>query len=124
MAETDPNGIPQHEPGAKLDAGKIRADLLDDFSLALMAIAEVCTHGADKYSPGGWQFVARGEQRYRAAAARHRLKGRYERKDAKSGLDHKAHELWGLLASYELQLRRELGIEPSLEPSTDTIFEG
>ncbi len=39
MGELEPNGIDRHEPGAKMDAGKPRIDLvLDGFSRALLAI--------------------------------------------------------------------------------------
>jgi hypothetical protein len=51
LPEVDPDGIGQHDAGAKLDHMKIRAGLLEDFSLALMAVAEVLEHGAEKYSP-------------------------------------------------------------------------
>ena len=46
MTENDPTGRGAHEPGAKLDAGKPLAGVLSDFSLALIAVAEVGTFGA------------------------------------------------------------------------------
>lgn len=53
--ESDPAGRSPHQPGAKLDAGKLRADLmLDGFPRALTAVAEVATYGATKYTPHGW----------------------------------------------------------------------
>ena len=55
--EKDPYKIDQHRPGAKLDHGKVKAGVLGDFGLALLAIAEIGTHGAIKYTRGGWQFV-------------------------------------------------------------------
>jgi len=105
--ETDPNGLDQHEPGAKLDKGKVRVSLLEDFSLALLAVAEVLDYGATHYSPGGWQEVDNGEQRYKDAAWRHLLKSRHEEFDSDSGLPHQAQALWNWLASYELKLRKE-----------------
>ena len=58
--ERDPAGIPPHAPGAKLDGEKVMAELtLDGFSRALLAVAEVSTYGARKYSPGGWQLLGR-----------------------------------------------------------------
>lgn len=105
MSEKDPNNIGQHEPGAKLDAGKVQASLLGGFSLALMAVAEVSTHGAEKYSRGGWQSVENGIERYADAEWRHLLKGFYEKLDQDSGLRHKAHQLWNGLAELELRLR-------------------
>jgi hypothetical protein len=51
MTETDPNGLDPHEPGAKLDAGKIRPQLvLGGFSRALEEVVKVGTYGANKYT--------------------------------------------------------------------------
>ena len=72
--EIEPNGMDFHAPGAKGDQGKIMAGLLADFSLALEEIAKVSTYGAKKYSPGGWQAVPDGIQRYTHAAWRHLLR--------------------------------------------------
>lgn len=62
--EFDPNGKSLHEPGAKADAGKVQAGVLGDFALALLAVAEVGTHGAVKYTRGGWEHVQNGAERY------------------------------------------------------------
>lgn len=105
--ERDPNGVMQHEPGAKLDDGKVLAGILSDFSLALLAVAEVGTHGAAKYTRGGWQSVQGGETRYFDAEWRHLLKSRHETFDADSGLLHLAHQCWNTLARLELLLRRK-----------------
>lgn len=105
--EEDPNGIKPNEPGAKLDAGKLQAGLLSDFSLALQAVAEVSTFGAKKYSRGGWQHVPNGEERYYDAMWRHLLQERHEDIDPDSGLLHEAHRAWNVLAKLELRLRRE-----------------
>jgi hypothetical protein len=109
--EFDPTGTDAHSPGAKLDGGKCKAGVLSDFSLALMAVAEVGTHGADKYSRGGWQEVPDGETRYRDADWRHLLKSRHEDVDQDSGLLHDAHQAWNILAALELRLRRERPVE-------------
>lgn len=101
----DPNGTPQHAPGAKLDAGKQMASLLLDFSRALSAVAQVSTMGALKYSRGGWQHVPDGITRYSDAEWRHRLQGQVEELDSESGLPHRYHELWNCLAVLELELR-------------------
>ena len=116
LPEKDPNGIAQHDPGAKLDDGKIRAALLEDFSLALMAVSEVLTYGAEKYSPHGWTFVGNGEERYRDAAWRHLLAGCKEESDRESGLPHEAMVIWNFLAAYELKLRGERYQEKALTP--------
>ncbi|CAH9012196.1 putative DUF5664 domain-containing protein [Vibrio phage 191E37-1] len=105
--ERDPNGIDQHDDGAKLDAGKPMAGrLLGMFGCALMAVSEVGTFGAKKYTEGGWQHVEDGFKRYDDAGMRHFLKrGMGEEFDADSELPHLAHEAWNALAKLELYLR-------------------
>lgn len=108
--EKDPTGRRAGDPGAKLDAGKVRPDLvLDGFGLALLEVARVATFGAAKYSENGWQEVPDGEKRYRAAGDRHRLKRNREAIDPDSGLGHLAHEAWNRLAELELALRANGG---------------
>lgn len=108
MKERDPHGKAPNAPGAKLDAGKVQAGLLLDFSRALEAVADVATHGAAKYSPGGWLKVFDGQRRYTDAMLRHLLA------DAQAGgnsfdpdslLRHAAHTAWNALAVLELALR-------------------
>jgi hypothetical protein len=106
--DQDPDGIKPGEPGAKLDAGKLNASLLGDFSLALKAVAEIATFGANKYSRGGWQHVKDGVERYNDAEWRHKLEQRHEELDADSGLPHKWHHAWNVLAALELELREKL----------------
>ena len=109
--ERDPNGLQAGEPGAKLDAGKLQASLLEDFSLALIEVAKVSTYGAAKYTRGGWQYVPDGIRRYADAEWRHRLAKRHEETDPVSGLLHEAQELWNMLAKLELKLRTRKGDE-------------
>lgn len=99
----------QHAPGAKLDAGKPRVALvLGGFSRALMAVSEVGTFGANKYSDNGWKSVENGLQRYSDALGRHLLKeAGGELTDDESGLLHAAHAAWNALARLELILREE-----------------
>ena len=106
--ETDPNGLSPHDEGSKLDAGKVQASLLEDFSLALMAVAQVATYGAAKYTVGGWQQVPDGIRRYTDAEWRHRLAKRHEELDPESGLPHEFHELWNMLAKVEMKLRMKM----------------
>lgn len=102
----DPYGIGQHEPGAKLDSGKVRPGLLlNGFPRALLAVAEVATYGANKYCEDGWRSVPDGIKRYTDAKDRHRLFGAIEERDPESGLLHAAHEAWNALAVLELKLR-------------------
>lgn len=111
--DTDPTGRDQHEPGAKLDAGKPRVSLvLNGFPNALMAVAEVGTYGANKYTDNGWLSVPNGKQRYADAGYRHNLLAATgEERDAESGLLHKAHAAWNALAELELMLREHVAVD-------------
>lgn len=104
---SDPNGLGQHEPGAKLDAGKNRAGLvLNGFARALLEVSEVGTFGADKYTPQGWMQVPDGVERYTDAMYRHLLaEAAGERDDPETGLYHAAHAAWNALARLDLILR-------------------
>lgn len=105
--EKDPSGLSANSPGAKLDDGKVKAGLLEDFSRALWEVAKVGTFGAVKYSRGGWQFVENGEERYKDAKWRHILKRNIEGQiDADSQCLHLAQEAWNALAQLELYLRK------------------
>jgi len=53
--------------------GKPIASVLGDFGRALLAVAEVGTFGADKYTRGGWVSVPDGVDRYTDALYRHLL---------------------------------------------------
>lgn len=106
----DPNGIFQHAPGAKLDAGKLMAGLGDQFSLALSAMLDIATYGAMKYTVGGWQTVPDGAARYWNAFNRHRLAMAYEEVDSESGRLHLHHALWNLMAIVEMQMRKANGL--------------
>ena len=104
--EKDPNGLGQHEPGAKVDAGKIRVSLLfNDFPRALLEVAKIATFGANKYTAHGWLQVPNGIERYDDAKDRHILYGAIDPIDPDSGLLHQAHEAWNCLAKLELTLR-------------------
>lgn len=104
--ENDPRGLKGGEPGAKFDAGKVRPSLiLDDMPRAILAVAEVGTYGAEKYSEGGWKYVDDGIARYTDAMDRHRLKEGIGFHDEDSGLLHAAQVAWNALARLELMLR-------------------
>ena len=103
--ERDPHGLDQHEPGAKLDAGKPDASLLLHFGAALLRVAAVGTYGAEKYTRGGWQHVDDGINRYTAAQLRHLLAEHYETEDPDTGIEHAAHAAWNALARLELMIR-------------------
>ena len=61
--------------------GQAQAGVLKDFSLALLAVAEVGTFGANKYTRGGWQSVPNGIERYEDAFWRHLLQERHDPTD-------------------------------------------
>jgi len=106
--ELDPSGLSSSEPGAKLDAGQIRPDLiLSGMPRALLAVSEVATFGIGKYSENGWLSVPDGIKRYTAAMDRHRLKEGIEPLDGDSELRHAAHLAWNALARLELMLINE-----------------
>lgn len=108
VAALDPNGIDQHAPGAKLDAGKPRPELvLSGFANALASVVRVGTDGANKYTDNGWQEVPNGFNRYREAKARHDSKfQRGQTHDKESHSLHLAHVAWNALASLELYLKQ------------------
>lgn len=106
----------QHAPGAKLDAGKPDASLLQDFGRALMEVARVGTYGKEKYSRGGWQSVDDGRLRYAAAMLRHYFAEQYELFDTdpymtgtkwEGTIAHDAQVAWNALARLELRLRED-----------------
>jgi len=106
-SEKDPLGKDQHEPGAKLDLGKIRPDLiLKEFVRALEGVVKVGEYGAKKYTVAGWCKVPDAIQRYKDAAERHRLRMQMgEVLDEESGLPHVDHYVWNCLAVSELEKR-------------------
>jgi hypothetical protein len=103
----------QHVPGAKLDAGKPRLDLvLGAFANALLAVGAVGTFGAAKYTDNGWLEVPDGIERYTDAMLRHYLKEKaHGYIDDESGLLHAAHLAWNALARLELMLRPTVTID-------------
>lgn len=104
--EHDPNGLNQHAPGAKLDAGKIRPTLiLNSMHRAIRAVVEVGEYGATKYTKDGWQYVDGGFERYTDAMHRHLIAENDALHDPQTGLTHAAHVAWNALARLELLLR-------------------
>jgi hypothetical protein len=106
--EQDPNGKAPNEPGAKLDAGKIKVGLMmRGFARALMEVANVTTYGAQKYTENGWTEVPDGVKRYTDAMMRHYLQEERGEVYDESGLPHAAQVAWNALARLELMLREE-----------------
>ena len=108
VGESDPTGKDQHEPGAKLDAGKNQLRLvIDSFARALWEVGKVGTYGAQKYSPDGWRYVDNGIDRYRDALYRHLLQENIEGMvDKETDLMHAAQAAWNALARLELILEK------------------
>ncbi len=107
LKELDPNGVDAHAGGAKLDAGKNQlGSILGGFSNALMAVGEVGSLGAQKYSLGGWTLVPEGKRRYTDAMLRHFFK---ENTDGLYDNDlpvlHAAQVAWNALARLEFILK-------------------
>ena len=108
--DLDPNGLSPHSPGAKLDSGKLRIGLMvEGFALALKAVSEVTTYGANKYTPNGWLSVHNADTRYTDALYRHLLEhATGVNSDEESDLKHLAHAAWNVLALLELELRKDI----------------
>jgi len=106
VKESDPLGLDQHTPGAKVDAGKPQPELvLRDMADAIAAVIDVATYGAEKYSPKGWLQVDNAFERYQNAMVRHKLKRDMgDNHDDDSHCLHLAHEAWNALACLQLYL--------------------
>jgi hypothetical protein len=105
--EVDPNGLNNHQSGAKADAGKVRMHLITGgMARAITEVAKVGTFGAEKYTDGGWVHVDDGFRRYEDAQQRHAAKRHIgEVFDQDSKLLHLAHEAWNAMAKLDLYLR-------------------
>ena len=80
------------EKGVKLDTGKLKMSLIPQE--ALIALAEVLTFGAEKYTPDGWRTVKDAKTRYTDALLRHYCAYQSgEENDSESGLSHLKHML-------------------------------
>lgn len=76
--------------GLKLDAGKLRYDLIP--AEQMEQIADIFTFGAEKYAPNSWQGIEDAQNRYYAALMRHLQAWRMgEIVDSESGRPHLAH---------------------------------
>lgn len=98
----------QHEPGVKLDTGKLLAGVvLRGFSRALLQVVKVGSYGVRKYTADGWTEVPNAECRYEDALYRHLLADMVgEEIDEESGMSHLAHAAWNALTLLELRERK------------------
>jgi hypothetical protein len=86
--------------GRKFDGGKLQYGLLPP--LALKAVVDVLTFGAEKYEPDNWKHVPDSKRRYFDAAQRHLWAWKEgEQIDPESGKHHLAHALCCLTFLYE-----------------------
>lgn len=110
MREFDPNGVDSHQPGAKLDGGKVRIGLvLGGFAKSLWEVSRVGTYGAEKYTPNGWKEVPNAKERYHDAMMRHWQKDASgESHDPDTGLLHAAHLAWNALAYLYFVIKENL----------------
>ena len=107
IEEHDPDGIPFSEKGCKADAGKIRLSLLKRFGLALMAVGDLATSGADKYTDHGWAAVEGGTDRYDSALLRHIMKEMFEEVDPDMNQHHAVSQAWNALARLQLLIEKD-----------------
>ena len=107
-----------NEEGKKYDQGKTRWDTVP--WKALMQVAEVMTHGANKYGDQNWRRVE--IHRYFAAAMRHISAWRMgEITDAESGKPHLAHAACCLLIMMAKGTRASDQIVPTAPPPPPAI---
>lgn len=110
-----------NKPGFKDDDGKVLMGTLLEFPLALAAVAEVATFGANKYTRGGWESVPNARVRYTDAMMRHLLVGDGVDDGFRgSGLLHEAHFVWNAIARLEIRLREVAeGVPAMSTPETN-----
>lgn len=94
--------------GRKDDATKTKAGLvLQDFSLALMAVSALGTFGIQKYGASNWLRVDDAVARYTDAMSRHFLSEGSQEVDPETGMHHAVAVAWNALARLELMIREE-----------------
>lgn len=111
-----------HERGSSRTLETVVIDALDAFQLpaGVLGYAEVLTYGARKYAPRNWEKGLKFSNVY-DSAIRHALKMQYEAIDAiadgGSGLPHRSHYAWNVIACYVFTLRgrTDLDDRPALE---------
>lgn len=112
-------GIAQ-APLDKRKVGKVQMHLVDSgFPNAMLALGQVMTWAAENkgYLPHDWVNIPNPEAAFIGAASRHRTLSEIQRTeglaakdrvDDESGLLHKSHELFNVLAQLELILRGKI----------------
>lgn len=104
--------------GQKFDGGKVRPRLLPPF--ALITIAKVLDHGADKYGEENWRKLENADKRYLDATLRHVLAYMAgQSTDPDSGLPHLAHAACSLMFMLELSCLNEFGLDEKVPHASD-----
>lgn len=97
---------------AERKVGKVPIELVDTgFPHSLWELAKVLGWAADNkgYKPNDWKCLPDAKIAFQAAASRHRMKPLLgEEFDPESGLHHKVHEAFNVLAELELLLSGKL----------------
>ncbi len=100
----------------KADAGKAMPDLTAlGFANAIRGVQATMEYGAQKYEAHSWRNVPDAIERYTRAGARHRQEREQDwqtmergsilrSRDEESGLPHIVHEMFNLMAIFELAL--------------------
>jgi len=89
----------------KDDQGKLRYSLVPP--VAIKALAQVLTFGAEKYAPNGWMNVPNAKERYLDALLRHIEAHRSgELLDEESNLSHLSHAITNLAFLLHFEDRR------------------
>jgi hypothetical protein len=92
--------------GRKDDQGKARLDLIP--VKPLLGLAEVLSHGADKYGQDNWRHVKDARRRYYSAALRHLFAWwDGELIDEESGLPHLDHVLANIVFLREYKKEKD-----------------
>lgn len=107
IQEQDPNGLKVGVPGAKFDDGKISVRVLKRMGLALMAVADLGTAGAKKYSFDGWVEVDNAVERYEDAMIGHMLKEAFETEDPDMRFPHEVQVAWNALTRLQKMIDKD-----------------
>lgn len=85
--------------GVKYDEKKLRFDLIPP--RPMQALAEIYTHGAEKYAPRNWENGIAYSRIYAAVQRHLHAYWSGQTLDEESALPHLAHAMWGLAALLE-----------------------
>jgi len=105
--QTNPNLETTEPIDFKFDNGKIRVSLLKRFGLALLAVAELTTKGAEKYEDHSWTTVKNGISRYDDALLGHYLREAFEPLDPEMLVPHEVATAWNALTKLQLLIEKD-----------------